>query len=68
MDFDDDVVNFLSDKGYNPTMGARPVKRAIQNYVENPLSRYLLSGEVQENQNIKAKLNDSKDGIIFEKA
>ncbi|NLC92020.1 MAG: AAA domain-containing protein, partial [Treponema sp.] len=68
VDFDDDVVNFLSDKGYNPTMGARPVKRAIQNYVENPLSRYLLSGEVQENQNIKAKLNDSKDGIIFEKA
>lgn len=68
VDFDDDVVNFLSDKGYNPTMGARPVKRAIQNYVENPLSRYLLSGEVQENQNIRAKLNDSKDGIIFEKA
>lgn len=67
VDFDDEVISFLSDKGYNPTMGARPVKRAIQNFIENPLSKYLLSGEVHENQKIKAKLSSDKSEVTFEK-
>ncbi len=67
VEFDDEVISFLSDKGYNPTMGARPVKRAIQNFIENPFSKYLLSGEVHENQKIKAKLSSDKSEVMFEK-
>ena len=37
--FDKQAIDFLCDVGYDPTMGARPVKRAIQTYVENPLAR-----------------------------
>ena len=44
--------------GYDPTMGARPVKRAIQNYVENSLAKALLGGEIKEGQTV----NISSDG------
>jgi len=46
--FDDEVVDFLCEKGYEPAMGARPVKRAVQTYVENALAKFLLSGNVAE--------------------
>ncbi len=41
-----EAINFLADKGYDPQYGARPVKRAIQDYVLNDLSKQLLSGKV----------------------
>ena len=62
--YDDKVLDFLCEKGYEPAMGARPVKRAVQNYVENTLARTLLGGEitqgstitlVEENGSIKVK-------------
>ncbi|MBQ5399615.1 MAG: AAA family ATPase, partial [Treponema sp.] len=55
LNFDSSVLDFLSEAGYNPTFGARPVKRAIQNYVENPLSKFLLSGDVLDGSVISAK-------------
>ncbi|MBO4857273.1 MAG: ATP-dependent chaperone ClpB [Treponema sp.] len=51
--FDKQAIDFLCDVGYDPTMGARPVKRAIQTYVENPLARELLSGKVLDGKTIK---------------
>ena len=41
-----EAINFLADKGYDPQYGARPVKRAIQDYMLNDLSKQLLSGKV----------------------
>lgn len=41
-----EAINFLANKGYDPQYGARPVKRAIQDYVLNDLSKQLLSGKV----------------------
>ncbi len=49
LNFDDSALSFLADKGYDPAFGARPVKRAIQTYVENPLAKKLLSGAFGEN-------------------
>ena len=46
--FDDSAVNFISEKGYDPAFGARPVKRAVQTWVENPLSKELLEGKFGE--------------------
>jgi ATP-dependent Clp protease ATP-binding subunit ClpB len=39
------AVSFLADKGFDPVYGARPLKRAITNYLQNPLARRLIAGE-----------------------
>ncbi len=44
LEFDDDALEYLVDVGYDPVYGARPLKRAIQRYVENPLAQDILSG------------------------
>jgi ATPases with chaperone activity, ATP-binding subunit len=44
-----ETISDLADLGYNPEFGARPVKRAIQEYVLNDLSRKILAGEVGAN-------------------
>ena len=59
--FEDSAVDLLSDLGYDPSFGARPVKRAVQSYVENPLSRMLLEGNIQDGSTITA----SKDGEVI---
>ncbi len=48
LEFDAGAVDFLSERGYDPVMGARPVKRAVQTYLENPLARELLSGKIPD--------------------
>ncbi|MGN0186538.1 MAG: ATP-dependent Clp protease ATP-binding subunit [Paludibacteraceae bacterium] len=45
----DDAKNFLADKGYDVQYGARPLKRAIQNYLEDPLAEYLLVAPTNTN-------------------
>jgi ATP-dependent Clp protease ATP-binding subunit ClpC len=45
LELSDDAKDFLIDKGYNPDFGARPLRRAIENFVEDPLSEELLKGE-----------------------
>lgn len=60
--FDDSAVNFLCNAGYDQNFGARPVKRAIQNYVENPLAKEILSGKFGENAQIK--LTSGSDGNL----
>jgi ATP-dependent Clp protease ATP-binding subunit ClpB len=57
---------FLAEAGWDPTYGARPLKRAIQRLVENPLALRLLEGDFVEGD---AVLVDAKDDeIVFEKA
>lgn len=63
LDFDKTALDFLSEKGYDSAFGARPVKRAIQTWVENPLSKELLSGRFIEGSRIKAT-SDGKS-ILF---
>ncbi|MFY1026749.1 ATP-dependent chaperone ClpB [Actinobacillus seminis] len=46
LQFSDAVLNFIGEVGYDPIYGARPLKRAIQQEVENPLSQAILSGKV----------------------
>ncbi len=49
---DDKALEFLAEKGFDPLFGARPVKRAIQNLVQNPLAKFILSGEVKEGDTV----------------
>lgn len=64
LDFTPAALDFICEKGYDPAFGARPVKRAVQNYVENTLSRLLLEGKFSEDSKITA---DVKNGeLVFE--
>ncbi len=62
---------FLIDKGYNPEFGARPLRRAIEHYIEDPLSEGLLRGEFKDKTTIKiGVLNDENlkfDGVKTKK-
>lgn len=60
------TIDYLCDKGYNPEFGARPVKRAIQRYVLNDLSKKLLAGKVMNNRPIK--IDGTPDGLTFSNA
>lgn len=64
IDFDQKSVDFLCEKGYDPAFGARPVKRAIQTWVENPLSKELLAGKFGEGAKIKVSSDGTK--LLFE--
>ena len=61
----DEAIDFISDVGYDAQFGARPLKRAIQNYIENPLAKEILAGKYFEGDDIK--IVKGKDGLIFEK-
>lgn len=58
--------DFISDKGFDPKFGARPLKRAIQKYVEDPLAEELLGVEHPAGSIIKIKMNKSRDGLEFD--
>lgn len=57
------AIDYLCDKGYNPEFGARPVKRAIQHYVLNDLSKKLLAAEVSTNHPIN--IDATPEGLVF---
>ena len=63
LNFDQSALDFLCEAGYDPDMGARPVKRAIQNYVENALAKELLSGNISEGSTVK--ITSGADGLII---
>ncbi|GAB6390755.1 MAG: ATP-dependent chaperone ClpB [Treponematales bacterium] len=55
----------LAERGYDPLFGARPLKRTIQTFLENPLAKAIISGEVKEGVTVTA--DKGKDGgIVFE--
>lgn len=58
--------DFITDKGFDQKFGARPLKRAIQKYVEDPLAEELLGVDHPEGSIIKIKMNKSRDGLEFD--
>ena len=63
--FSKEALDFLSKVGYDPLFGARPVKRAIQSYVENPLSKELLTGRFKEESRIQVNYDKATDTLTF---
>jgi ATP-dependent Clp protease ATP-binding subunit ClpB len=63
LELDESAKELLMREGYDPSYGARPLKRAIQTYIQNPLAVKLLQGEIQPGQLIK--LSASGDNIEF---
>ena len=60
LELTDQAKAFLIDKGYNPEFGARPLRRAIERYIEDPLSEALLRGEFKDKNLIKIDVQDEE--------
>ena len=63
MEWTPNAIDFLGKVGYDPEFGARPVKRAIQRYVLNDLSKKLLAGDVMNDKPIIIDADDH--GLTF---
>jgi len=57
---------WLSEEGYDPTFGARPLRRALQKHIESPLSVKILQGEFKEGDTIIVD-HDEEEGIVFQR-
>jgi ATP-dependent Clp protease ATP-binding subunit ClpC len=62
LELDQRAKDFLIDKGYNPDFGARPLRRAVGQYLEDPLSEMLLSGELRAGSTIAVTRKTDSDG------
>ncbi|MEO1009018.1 MAG: ATP-dependent Clp protease ATP-binding subunit [Planctomycetota bacterium] len=65
MELDQPAKDFLIDKGYNPDFGARPLRRAIGQYIEDPLSEMLLSGEISGRTTVKVTRKGEDENLFF---
>jgi ATP-dependent Clp protease ATP-binding subunit ClpB len=61
----DDAKRLLADEGYDVTLGARPLKRVIQQRLENPLATRILSGEFTEGDTIRVDVDKAKQDFTF---
>jgi len=60
---DDKAKAWLGEKGYDPAYGARPLKRVIQKYVQDPLAEMILEGKIRDGETVK--VSAGKDGLTF---
>ncbi len=65
LNFDDSIVMWLATKGYDPVYGARPLKRVIQKYIQDPLSNQIIEGAMTEHQ--KICVSEKNNEVCFEK-
>ncbi len=62
----DGAKEYLTDKGFDQKYGARPLQRAIQKYVEDPLAEEFLDGDHPEGSTVRIKMNKSRDDLTFD--
>ncbi|MCE3075185.1 ATP-dependent Clp protease ATP-binding subunit [Chryseobacterium gwangjuense] len=60
----DEAKDFISEKGWDKDFGARPLKRAIQKYIEDLLAEMLVNKQLNEGETIVLDVNEAKDGLI----
>jgi ATP-dependent Clp protease ATP-binding subunit ClpC len=60
----EEILDFLIEKGYNQNFGARPLRRAIENYLEDPLSEEILQGRFEGKKHVKARIQEGK--LVFD--
>jgi ATP-dependent Clp protease ATP-binding subunit ClpB len=63
LELDESARKWLADKGYDPAYGARPLKRVIQKYVQDPLAEKILTGEVRDGDLVK--ITGGTDRLLF---
>lgn len=55
--------NFIAEKGFDKDYGARPLKRAIQKYIEDPMAEEIINSEIVEGDKLILDVNEAKDGV-----
>jgi len=68
VELSDAARTWLANEGYNPSFGARPLRRAMQKFVESPLSVSLLSGQFTSGDSILVDIDEEKNVPTFRKA
>jgi ATP-dependent Clp protease ATP-binding subunit ClpB len=61
----DAARTWLGDRGYDPAYGARPLKRVIQQQIQDPLARLLLAGQIKDGQTISVEVQADSNGLSF---
>ena len=56
-------ADWLADKGYDPAYGARPLKRVIQSYLQDPMAEMMLSGTISDGETVE--VSAGKQGLAF---
>ncbi|MCS7080658.1 MAG: ATP-dependent chaperone ClpB [Chloracidobacterium sp.] len=65
LELTDLAKDLLASEGFDPTYGARPLKRAIQNLLQNPLAMKLLDGSIVDGQTVRVDVDETGDGFTF---
>jgi ATP-dependent Clp protease ATP-binding subunit ClpC len=63
LDLDESAKDFLVEKGYDPTYGARPMRRSVERYLEDPLAEEILKGHLHEGEPIRVTVRENK--LVF---
>ena len=63
IELDEEAVHWLAEKGYDPVYGARPLKRAIQKHLQDPLAEKILGGEIPDG--VTVKVTAGSDRLLF---
>ena len=63
--YNKDVTQFIVDKGFDEVYGARPIIRAIQTYIEDPITDEILNGNVKEGETISLSMDKEKKNVII---
>lgn len=67
VEWDDALLHRIAKLGYDPAMGARPLKRAITEYIVNPLSEKILLGEIREGMELQITLDETDHLVVSSK-
>lgn len=59
----DDAKDFIAEKGWDKDFGARPLKRAVQKYIEDLIAEMLVNKQIKDKETIVLKVNEAKDGL-----
>jgi len=65
LELTEDAKNFIADKGYDAQFGARPLHRAIQKYLEDPLAEEILSMNIKQGDVMIADLDKEAQKLVF---
>ena len=65
LDLDQEAIDFLIKKGFHEDYGARPLRRAIERHIEDPLAEGVLRGDFEKSKTVKVTVAEDNEGFIF---
>jgi ATP-dependent Clp protease ATP-binding subunit ClpC len=65
LEISDEVKEFLIEKGYDNKLGARPLRRAVEKYLEDSLAEEVLSGSLRKNKLIRVLITDDEEPKLY---